>query len=118
MIITFKRYPLLWGLAGLIVAFVVSAIAASMGVRFFGSIQAFRSVLGEHRGLMSAWRACVYSVLAFIWTRFGRRRLIEHVAKDRNGGTRRSLLLRKLERMMLIIIMVIESYNLFICWEA
>ena len=118
MIIMLKRHPLLWGLAGLIVAFVASAIVASMGVRLFGSIQALRSVLGEHGGLMLVWRACVYSVLAFIWTRFGRWRLIEYVAKDRNEGTRRRLLLRKLERMMLIIIMVIESYNLFIWWEA
>lgn len=113
-----KRYPLLLGLVGLVVAFVVGAMAVSIGVRFFGSIQALRSVLSEHGGWMLAWRASVYGVLAFIWTRYGRQRLMKRVAEDRDGGTRGSHLLHKLERMMLIAVVVIESYNLFIWWEV
>lgn len=118
MMIGFKRYPLLWGLAGLVLAFVIGAVVASVGVRFFGSMQAFRSVLVEYGGSMLVWRACVYGAFAFIWMRSGRRRLIEQVAKDRDGGARGRLLLRKLERMMTIVVVVIESYNLFIWWEA
>ncbi|MGQ7245126.1 hypothetical protein ACUN9V_16880 [Salinicola sp. V024] len=111
-----KRHPLLLGLVGLVAAFIAGGVVVSVGMRLYGGIQEFRVALGEHRAWLLIWRLAFYGTLAYFWIRYGRRRLLERVAEDRDGGEQGRLLLRKLERMILIVVVLIEGYNLFIWW--
>lgn len=113
-----KRHPLLLGLIGLVAAFIVGGVVVSVGMRLYGGIQEFQNALGEHRYWLLVWRLVFYGSLVFLWIRIGRRRLLERVAEDRDGGKQGRLLLHKLERMILIVVVLIEGYNLFTWWGA
>ncbi|WIX33258.1 hypothetical protein QO259_00950 [Salinicola sp. JS01] len=113
-----KRHPLLLGLIGLAAAFIAGGVVVSVGMRLYGGIQEFQIALGEYRYWLLVWRLGFYGSLVFLWIRFGRRRLLERVAENRDGGEQARLLLRKLERMILIVVVLIEGYNLFTWWEA
>ncbi|WP_110689430.1 hypothetical protein [Salinicola endophyticus] len=113
-----KRHPLLMGLLGLVASFVLAGIIASIGARLFGGMQEYRAALGENRDVMLLWRAVLYGAVAYFWIRYGRPRLLRSVADDKDGGAQARLLLRKLERMVLIALGLIETYNLITWWGA
>ncbi|WP_353980907.1 hypothetical protein [Salinicola endophyticus] len=111
-----KRHPLLMGLLGLVASFVLAGIISSIGVRLFGGFQAYREALDDYRPVMLLWRALLYGAVACFWIRYGRPRLLRSVADDKDGGAQARLLLRKLERMVLIVLGLIETYNLITWW--
>lgn len=116
MIRFLKRHPLLLGLLGLIAAFWIGALVVFIGMRLYGGITEFQAALDENRHWLMVWRAILYVGLALAWFRLWRPRILRSIEKDKDGGQQGCVLLRKLERMILIVLVLIEGYNLFIWW--
>lgn len=116
MIRILKRHPLLLGLLGLIVAAWLGGLVVYTGMRFYGSITDFQVAMGENRHWLMVWRAIFYGGIALAWFRLWRPRLLRSIEQDKDGGQQGRILLCKLERMILIVLILIEGYNLFIWW--
>ncbi|WP_275286855.1 hypothetical protein [Halomonas elongata] len=116
MVRIFKRHPLLLGLLGLIAAFWVGALIVFIGMRLYGGIRDFQVALGENRHWLMVWRVLFYGGIALAWFRLWRPKILRSIEQDKDGGRQGRVLLHKLERMILIVVVLIEGCNLFIWW--
>ncbi len=103
--------PLVVFVVALVAVVFLSGVIASIGIRLAGSLAAWRTTLDTAAPLLLGWRLVFYGMIAWLWLRYGKPRVVARVADDQDGGERARHKLKRLEFMSVGFIVVLEVIN-------
>ncbi|EPC00623.1 hypothetical protein L861_06695 [Litchfieldella anticariensis FP35 = DSM 16096] len=107
-----RRWPsLLVAFLTLLLMFLLSGVIVSIGIRIAGSLEAFQAGMAAAQPLLLVWRLLFYGAMAWLWYRHWRPRVIRRLNRDRDGGEQARPKLEKLERLVLVLVALLEVMN-------
>lgn len=104
-----KRWPsLLVAFVALVGMVAVSGMIATIGIRIAGSLPAFQSAWREAGWWLLVWRAVLYAAIAAVWWYYSKPRVLQRLGNNPEATHR----LRRLERSVLLLLLLLEVLNL------
>lgn len=105
--------PLLVAAVSFLLVLLLSGVIASVAISALGSLSAFQSVMDAAAPWLLLWRLGLYAGGFLIWRYRMRPRTVARLCEDRDGGQVAYARLVRLERHVLVVMALIEIYNLY-----
>lgn len=108
-----KLSSILIALVALVAMVLLSGLIASIGIHLAGDMQAFQEVLNNAGGWLLVWRWLLYAALGTYWWLHARPRVLARMQEAASDETSEiKCRLQRLERLLVIFVMVFEALNL------
>lgn len=104
--------PMLVAAMTFILVVLLSGVIVSVGASLMGGMTAYQSAMDSAAPMLLLWRLGLYGLGFVIWWYKFRPRAVASLRHDRDGGQAAYAMLVRLERHVLIVVALIELYNL------
>ena len=111
----FKRLTLVATIATL-VTFIVGLMMVYLGSRLAGGIDGYGQLLESAAPALLLWRLLLYALLVLAWMGQLRKRVVQWLNEDADGGAEGLARLHRLECAVVMLAVVVETYNLYATW--
>lgn len=105
--------PLLVAVLTFLLVVLLSGMIASVAISMLGSLTAFRAAMHVAAPWLFLWRCGLYALGFVLWRYRLRPRTVARLRHDQDGGQAAYAMLVRLERHVLVVLALIELYNLY-----